>query len=91
MGGSYQYPNGIRPLTTAMNAQEILRFVVSILLFIGAVYLANRAIRWAKKGSKAGSLLAAAAFPFPEQPSPQEQVEQENRIKKAAESGDPAS
>jgi hypothetical protein len=33
--------------------------------------------------------LAAAAFPFPDQPPPQEQVELENRLKKSAESGDP--
>ena len=29
------------------------------------VWLAVRAIRWAKKGTRAGSMLAAAAFPFP--------------------------
>ena len=72
-----------------MKAQELLLFVAVVVLLIGAMYLASRAIRWAKKGSKAGSMLAAAAFPFPEQPSPQEQVEQENRIKKTVESGDP--
>jgi hypothetical protein len=52
-------------------------------------WLAVRAVRWAKKGSKLGSMLVAAAFPFPDQPPPQEQVEQQNRLKKDAESGDP--
>jgi hypothetical protein len=56
---------------------------------VGFVWLAVRAVRWAKKGSKAGSMLAAAAFPFPDQPPPQEQVAQQNRLKKDAESGDP--
>jgi hypothetical protein len=53
------------------------------------VWLAVRAIRWAKKGTRAGSMLAAAAFPFPDQPPPHEQVENANRLKKDAESGDP--
>jgi hypothetical protein len=53
------------------------------------VWAAVRAIRWAKKGTRAGSMLAAAAFPFPEQPPPHEQVENANRLKKDAESGDP--
>jgi hypothetical protein len=34
-------------------------------------------------------MLAAAAFPFADQPSPQEQIEQENRLKKESESGEP--
>lgn len=29
------------------------------------VWLMVRAVRWAKKGTRAGSMLAAAAFPFP--------------------------
>jgi hypothetical protein len=33
-------------------------------------------------------MLAAAAFPFPEQPPPHEQVENANRLRKDAESGD---
>ena len=60
--------------------------VVAALLL---VWLFARAIRWAKKGTKAGSMLAAAAFPFPEQPPPHEQVENANRLKKDAEPGDP--
>jgi len=58
-----------------------------VLLFLA--WLMVRAIRWAKKGSKSASMLAAAAFPFPEQPPPNEQVERINRLKKGAESGDP--
>ena len=53
------------------------------------VWLFVRAIRWAKKGTKAGSMLAAAAFPFPDQPPPHEQVANANRLRKDAESGDP--
>jgi hypothetical protein len=52
-------------------------------------WAAVRAIRWAKKGTKAGSMLAAAAFPFPDRPPPYEQVENANRLKKDTESGDP--
>jgi hypothetical protein len=53
------------------------------------VWLMVRAIRWAKRGSKGASMLAAAAFPFPEQPPPNEQIERANRLKKDVESGDP--
>jgi hypothetical protein len=55
---------------------------------VGVVWLAFRAIRWAKKGSKGASMFTAAAFPFPDQPPPQEQVEQVNRLKKSADAGD---
>jgi hypothetical protein len=58
--------------------------VLAVLLL---VWLMARAVRWAKKGTKAGSMLAAAAFPFPEQPPPHEQVENANRLRKDAESG----
>jgi len=34
-------------------------------------------------------MLAAAAFPFPDQPPPHEQVEQANRLKREGQSGDP--
>lgn len=70
------------------NWEPLLWLFVSLLIAVSALWLAVRAIRWAKKGSKAGSMLASAAFPFPEQPPPQEQVEQENRLKKEAESDD---
>jgi hypothetical protein len=53
------------------------------------VWLAFRALRWARKKSRVGSMLAAAAFPFPDQPPPHEQVEQANRTRKDSESGDP--
>jgi hypothetical protein len=47
------------------------------------------ALRWAKKATKAGSMLAAAAFPFPDQPPPPEQLAAANRLDKDAESGTP--
>ena len=71
------------------NLESMLWLCISLLIAVSSLWLAVRAIRWAKKGSKAGSMLAAAAFPFPEQPPPQEQVEQENRLNKDAELSDP--
>ena len=71
-----------------MNNFHPLSIAITLAVVVGAGWLAMRAIRWAKKGTKAGSMLAAAAFPFPDQPPPQAQVEQENRLKKNAESGD---
>jgi hypothetical protein len=47
----------------------------AVLLLIVAAWLAMSLLRWAKKGSRAGKMLAAAAFPFPDQPPPHEQVE----------------
>jgi hypothetical protein len=55
----------------------------------GALWLAVRAVRWAKKGTKGGKMLTGALFPFPDQPPPQEQVEHQIRLKRDAESGDP--
>jgi len=54
-----------------------------------AVWLGVRAVRWAKKGTRGGKVLAGALFPFPDQSSPQEQVEQQIRLRKDTESGDP--
>jgi len=71
------------------NVDHVLWTCVVILAAVAFVWLAIRAIRWAKKGTKAGSMLAAAAFPFPDQPPPHEQVENANRLKKGAKSGDP--
>ena len=71
------------------NWNELILVGVVILFAVLATWLMLRAIRWAKKGSKGASMLAAAAFPFPEQPPPNEQVERINRLKKDAESGDP--
>ncbi len=56
---------------------------------IFATWLMLRAIRWARKGSKGASMLAAAAFPFPDQPPPNEQIERINRLRKDVESGEP--
>jgi hypothetical protein len=54
-----------------------------------AAWLAVRAVRWARKGTRGGAMLAAAAFPFPDQPPPNEQVERANQLRKDAESADP--
>jgi hypothetical protein len=59
------------------------------LVVVGIVWLAVRAVRWAKKGSRGASMLAAAAFPFPEQPPPHELVDRANRVNKDNDSGDP--
>jgi hypothetical protein len=70
------------------NLEQLLWTCVALLFAAFIVWLAVRAVRWAKKGTKAASMLAAAAFPFPELPPPHEQVEHANRLKKDAESGD---
>jgi hypothetical protein len=62
---------------------------VAVLCAVGAVWLAVRAVRWAKKGTRGAKALAGALFLFPDQPPPQEQVEQQIRLRKDAESGDP--
>jgi hypothetical protein len=62
---------------------------VAIVAVVVIVWAIARAMRWARKGSTGASMLAAAAFPFPDQPPPNEQVEHESRIRKDAESGDP--
>jgi hypothetical protein len=73
-----------------MNHLHQLLLVCTLLVAAGAsVWLAILAIRWAKKGGAVGSMLAAAAFPFPEQPPPQQQAEDANRLKKDAGFGDP--
>jgi hypothetical protein len=66
-----------------------LRASIAVLGLIFLLWLMVRAIRWAKKGTRTGSMLAAAAFPFPEQPPPHEQVENANRLRKDAEPADP--
>jgi hypothetical protein len=73
------------------NLEQMLWACAAMLGVILFVWLFIRAVRWAKKGTKAGSILAAAAFPFPDQPPPHEQVANANRLKKDAESGDPGS
>jgi hypothetical protein len=71
------------------NLGALLWTCSAILAVLLLAWLMVRAIRWARKGSRGASMLAAAAFPFPEQPPPNEQVERINRLKKGAESGDP--
>jgi hypothetical protein len=71
------------------NTEQLLWASGAILIALLVVWLAFRALRWAKKKTTAGSMLAAAAFPFPDQPPPHEQVEQANRSRQDSESGDP--
>jgi hypothetical protein len=66
-----------------------LRACIAVLGLVSIAWLMVRAIRWARKGTKTGSMLAAAAFPFPDQPPPAEQVENANRLRKDAESAGP--
>jgi hypothetical protein len=70
-------------------SDQLLWMCAGVLAAVFLVWLMIRAIRWAKKGTKTGSVLAAVAFPFPDQPPPHEQVERANRLRKDAESGDP--
>jgi hypothetical protein len=72
-----------------VNAETILGAFISACSFASAVWLAVRCIRWAKRGTKGGAMLVAIAFPNPDQPPPQQQVEEETRLKKDAGSGDP--
>ena len=71
------------------NLYRLLWPSVAILTALAFLWIAVRAIRWAKKGTRAASILAAAAFPFPDQPPPHEQVEDANRLRKDSESGSP--
>ena len=66
-----------------------LRACIAVLGMVFLAWLMVRAIRWAKKGTKTGSMLGAAAFPFPDQPPPAEQVENANRLRKGTESAGP--
>jgi hypothetical protein len=70
------------------NLDQWLWACAAVLATLSIVWLMIRLIRWARKRTKIGSMLAAAAFPFPDQPPPYEQVENANRLKKDAESGD---
>lgn len=72
-----------------MDLRHLAWACAAILAALVFVWLAIRALRWAKRRTKIGSMLAAAAFPFPEQRPPHEKVENANRLKKDAESGDP--
>lgn len=67
----------------------VIQAIAAVALALSAVWVAVRAVRWAKKGTKGGALLVAAAFPDPERPPPQQLVEEELRLKKEADSGDP--
>jgi hypothetical protein len=62
--------------------------LVALLVLAAVAWAGVRLVRWARRGTKGAAVLAAAAFPFPDQPSPQEQVE--HALKKGgAESGEP--
>ena len=71
------------------NVAPILWTFISACLFASAVWLAGRCIRWAKTGTKGGAMLVALAFPNPDHPPPQQQVEEEARLRKNIGSGDP--
>jgi hypothetical protein len=62
---------------------------MAALVIAASAWFAVLAIRWAKKGTKAGTMLAAAAYPFPDQPPPHEQVEEANRLNRDTEAGEP--
>ena len=62
---------------------------IAVTCVVIATWLAVRAIRWAKKGTSGGKAVAAALFLFPDQPPPHELVEQQIRLKRDTDSGDP--
>lgn len=72
-----------------MSLEQFLWVCAAVLAVVLLVWLLTRTIRWARRGTRAGSMLAAAAFPFPDQPPPHEQVANANRLRKDPESGDP--
>jgi hypothetical protein len=63
--------------------------VVAVSLAFLMFWLAMKAIRWAKHGTKGAALLATIAFPDPDQPPPQQQVEEETKRKKESGLGKP--
>jgi hypothetical protein len=71
------------------NSAQLLWICTAIVVAAGLVWLAVLAIRWAKKGTRAGAMLAAAAYPFPDQPPPHERVEEANRLDKNDDSEEP--
>jgi hypothetical protein len=71
------------------SATQLLWICMATLVTGALIWFAVLAIRWAKKGTTAGAMLAAAAFPFPDQPPPHEQVEEANRLDKHDEAGEP--
>ncbi len=71
------------------SSAQLLWICAATLVAAGLVWFAVLAVRWAKKGTKAGAMLAAAAFPFPDQPPPHELVEEANRLDKNDEAREP--
>lgn len=63
--------------------------VITVSVAAVMLWLAMKAIQWAKKGTKGAALLATIAFPNPGQPSPQQQTEEENTRKKESGAGRP--
>jgi len=73
-----------------MERFETLLWIFAIALLVaGAVWIAVKSVRWAKKGTKGGAMLVAIAFPNPDQPPPQQQVEEATTRRKDSESGEP--
>jgi hypothetical protein len=50
--------------------------------------LAVSAVRWAKKGTRGGKMLVGVMFLYPDQPPPNERIEQQIRCEKDSDSGD---
>ena len=66
----------------------LLPILITLLFIASIVWAAIRLVRWAKKGTRGSAVLAAMAFPLPDQPPPHEQVK--DAIKKnGAEFGEP--
>jgi hypothetical protein len=72
-----------------MRFADFAPLLAIVVLAAGAIWLAVRLIRWAKKGTRGGAMLAAAAFPFPDKPPPGQQAEDEARRRKDTDSGAP--
>jgi hypothetical protein len=76
-----------------MNAQQfgwvLATGLLSAVFIWLSIMVSIRAVRWAKRGTKGGAVLVALAFPNPDQPPPQQIVEDEGRLKKDSESGSP--
>lgn len=62
--------------------------IVTLLLIVGVLWATIGLVRWAKKGTRGSAVLAAMAFPLPDQPPPHEVVQDAIR-KNGAESGAP--
>jgi hypothetical protein len=74
-------------MVSMSSSTQLVWICAAILVAAALIWFAVLAMRWAKKGTKAGAMLAAAAFPFPDQPPPHEQVEEAHRLDKNDDAG----